>query len=156
MLNQSRPVHDSPTYVKSVTLTAYEPGDLIYVVSGIAYPASSQADQSSEAANQVLFATNFFGICQSQKLVTDASTDEISVLRLVEYQFTCDSDTYVVGDYIAANESAGGTALEDQVVKKSSTAAHAIAYCTKQVPVADTKVWGLLIDPLARPNVALT
>lgn len=126
-----RPVSDQLVYVPTVTLTAYEPGDLLYLATGIATLAISQADQTSLAANQALFADNFLGVCHGKKLAATSGTGEIAVSLEGEYEYPCAATTFLFGDFIAAVESAGGVALENQVVAKTATRADAIGMCVK-------------------------
>ena len=118
-------------WVPSVASTAYEVGDLLYLNSGTATLASSQADGGTEAANQATFADNFLGVCGSPKLVSDATTADIGVSAEGVFNYPCDSTTWAVGEYVAACENAGGTGLEKQKVKKSATRADAIGECIK-------------------------
>lgn len=132
-------------YIKTVTLTAYEVGDLVYDNgSNAILPASSQADQLTEPANQRLFAQNFVGVCNGKKLVTDAGVQALPVIVDEEVQFTCVSGTYEVGDMLGADEAASGTALERQQVKKVLDATKAIALVTERGATV-TKIWGRLL-----------
>lgn len=136
-----KPTHDAPIYIPSAASVLYEPGDLIYESAGVAYPASSQADQASEPANQYMFARNFVGICNSQKLASDAGTTPISVSVGVDAELVAASDTYTYGDLVGADEASSGTALEDQQVKKVTSRAAAIGVVVKTTAAGATKVW---------------
>ena len=126
-----RPVSDLLCYVPTVASVAYNPGDLLWLDTGIAKKASVQADGGSLAANQATFADNFLGVCHGQKLASDGGTGEIAVEMEGEEEMACASTTWLFGDFVAAVEAASGTALEDQVVAKTSTRADAIGMCVK-------------------------
>jgi hypothetical protein len=147
-----RPVSDLLIYVPSVASTAYTQGDLLYLNSGVATLASAQADQSSEAANQALFADNFLGVCHGKKLASNSGTDEIAVSCDGEFEFPCDSTTWAVGEFAAAQEQSNGTQLENQKVKKTSTRADAIGVCVK----AGTSITKVRIVLWSRFNKPLT
>ena len=52
----------NPIVIAPNSAADIEIGDLLYFASDEALPASSQADQASEAANQALFHSNFLGV----------------------------------------------------------------------------------------------
>ncbi len=160
-LNQTRPVHDAPTFILSVASTLYNPGDLLYEsAAGVASPAGDMTDQLSEADNQKHFAKRFLGVCGTQKLASDATTTAVQVITNQEYQFTAASATYAVGTFLAADEAASGTALEDQQVKATTDPAAAIAAVTAEAAATTTKVWGRMLSKLDRafyqPGVGLS
>ena len=131
------------TYTKTVASTSYEPGDMLYDNgAGAILPASSQADQLSEALNQEMFAGNFVGICNGKKPSSDTGTDELPVITGDggEVRSACASTTWAVGDLVGAVEAASGTALEKQKVAKVADPALAIGRCT-QAGASLTLVW---------------
>lgn len=94
--------------------TVIEIGDLVYLDVDDVKPASSQADQGSEAANQLLFADNFMGVAMQRSRSGD--TDPIRVATLGVFEFICPSGTWEVGNLVGADENAAGDALLDQQV----------------------------------------
>lgn len=122
---------------------AIEVGDLMYDSgSGVAKPASSQADKLSEALNQAEFARNFIGVSNGQRLSTQTdSTSKIPIITDTLIEMPCVSDTYEIGDLIGVDEAASGTALEDRQVKKVTSRHLAIGVATKRYGSATTKVW---------------
>lgn len=153
MLNLSRPIHDAPVFMPSAASTLYEPGDLLWNDSGVAKPASAMPDQGTEGDNQTYFAARFLGICGSQKLAANTGTNDVQIIFREEYQFNCASSTFVVGDYVAGDEDVSGTALEDQQVKKTSTAADAVAIVMKAESSASTKVFAVPLSILNRTAI---
>lgn len=147
-LNATRPIHDAPVFITSLASTLYEPGDLLWIDGGVAKPASSQVDQLSLGANQIEFAENFCGICGSQKLASDAGTTAVQAIQNVEYQFTCASATFAVGDLLGVTE-VGGTAVSDTIVVKVTDPSAAIAVVT-EAATSSTKVWGRVLSRFDR------
>ena len=101
-----------------------EDGDLVYEVSGIAYPASAQADGGNEAANQLSFAETFAGVAMAKtglqsgetsfRLTTDPGYTLVATTG--DFEFPCPSTSFSPGDLIGADENADGDALLDQQV----------------------------------------
>jgi len=118
--------------------TVIEIGDLVYLATDDARPASDQADQASEAANQELFHDNFAGVAMQRSRAGD--TQPIRVATTGAFEFVCPSGTFEVGALIGVDEAASGTALEDQQVAAVATANLAVGRCAKRVASADTKV----------------
>lgn len=124
-------------------------GDLMYHTGDDARPASSQADQGTEAANQELFAANFAGVANSARLSTQSTAGVVRVQTDGLYEFTCTSSTFEIGDFVGADEAASGTALEDQSVKAVDDPNLAIGVVVKRYATATTKVWCRLISRVA-------
>jgi hypothetical protein len=121
--------------------TVIEIGDLVYQDTDDAKPASSQADQGSETANQELLADNFLGVAMQRSRSGD--TDAIRVASTGVFEFDCPSGTFELGDLVGVDEAAGGTALEDQKVAAVGASTYAIGRVAKRVATAATSV---LID----------
>ena len=113
-----------------------EIGDLVYQDTDDAKPASSQADQGSETANQELLADNFLGVAMQRSRSGD--TDPIRVATTGVFEFDCPSGTFELGDLVGVDEAAGGTALEDQKVASVSASIYAIGRVAKRVATAAT------------------
>ena len=118
--------------------TVVEIGDLIYQDTDDAKPASGQADQGSETANQELFADNFLGVAMQRS--RNGDTDPIRVATTGVFEFDCPSGTFELGDLIVVDEAAGGTALEDQQVDGVSVSQYAVGRVAKRVATAATSV----------------
>ena len=126
-----------------------EIGDLCYLATDDVRPASSQVDQTSETLNQLEFARNFLGIAVSRDTATATVAGVVRVQTTGIFQLTCASDTYEVGNYVAADEDTGGTFLEDQQVKKTADRNSAIGIVVARVASADTKVWVKIVSRVA-------
>jgi len=118
--------------------TVIEIGDLIYQDTDDAKPASSQADQGSETANQELFADNFLGVAMQRSRSGD--TDPIRVATTGAFEFDAASGTFELGDLVGADENAGGDGLLDQQVASVSASKYAIGRVAKRVATAATSV----------------
>lgn len=113
-------------------------GDLLYQDVDDAKPASSQADQESETANQELFADNFLGVALQRS--RDGDTAPIRVATTGVFEFACPSGTFELGDLVGADEHSGGTALLAQQVAKVSAGKYAVGRVAKRVAVSATTV----------------
>ena len=87
--------------------TVVEIGDLVYLDTDDAKPASAQADQRTEAANQELFHDKFAGVAMQAS--RDGDTQPIRVATAGVFEFDCLSATFEVGKLIGADENAAGT-----------------------------------------------
>lgn len=118
--------------------TEIEIGDLVYLDTDDVKPASSQADQSSESANQTLFATNFLGVAMQHS--RDGDTAPIRVATTGVFEYICPSATYEIGDLMGIDEATSGTALEDQVLAAVSNASEAIGRVAARAASATTSI----------------
>ena len=128
----------NPVVAAVEAATVIEIGDLTYQDTDDAKPASSQADQSSETANQELFADNFLGVAMQRSRSGD--TDPIRVASTGVFEFDCPSGTFELGDLVGVDEASSGTALEDQQVAAVAASAYAVARVAKRVATAATSV----------------
>src|SRR3972149_3669278 len=122
----------NPVVAAVDSTTVIEIGDLVYQDTDDAKPASAQADQGSEAANQELFADNFLGVAMQRSRSGD--TDPIRVATTGVFEFDCPSGTFELGDLAGADENAGGDALLDQQVAKVSQSRFAIGRVARREP----------------------
>lgn len=128
----------NPVVLPVDSATAIEIGDLVYLATDDARPASSQADQGTEVANQELFHDNFAGVAMQRSRAGD--TQPIRVATTGVFEFVCPSGTFEVGALVGVDEATSGTALEDQQVAAVATPNLAVGRCAKRVAAADTKV----------------
>lgn len=123
--------------------------DLMYHDTNDAKPASSQADGGSEGANQTTFASKFAGVAAESKGST-AAAGTIAVKPDWIGEIDCSSNTFEIGDKVAACEQSNGTQLENQKVKKTGNGPDAIGYCIKRVASAATRVRVRLISRVTK------
>jgi len=114
-------------------------GDLLFHTGDDAKPASSQADQLTEALNQKTFARAFAGVAAEAHLTTDAA-GTIQATRDGVYDFDCVSSAWEVGDLVGPKEQSNGTQLENQKVVKVTDPDLAIGYCVRREASAKTRV----------------
>jgi hypothetical protein len=131
----------SPVMLPVDATTVIEIGDLLYLDTDDAKPASAHADQGTEVANQEAFHDKFAGVAMQAS--RNGDTQPIRVATSGVFEFDCLLTTFEVGKLIGVDENAGGTALERQLVAPVATANLAIGRCAKRVSPAATRV---LID----------
>ncbi len=131
----------NPVVAAVDTATVIEIGDLVWQDTDDAKPASSQADQGSETANQELLVDNFLGVAMQRSRSGD--TAPIRVATTGVFEFDCPSDTFELGDFAGADENTAGDALLNQQMAKVSESRYAVGRIAKRQPVATT---GLLVD----------
>jgi hypothetical protein len=134
----------SPIVIPVDSATVIEIGDLVYLDTDDAKPASSQADAGTEAANQEAFHDLFAGVAMQRSRAAD--TAPIRVATRGVFEFPCPSASFEVGALIGASENSGGDGLEDQQVEGVATANLSIGRCAKRVNPAATTV---LVDIVA-------
>ena len=103
-----------PVEVAVESATVISIGDLVYLDTDDAKPASDQADQGTEAANQELFHVNFLGVAMDRSDAGDTKTIKVATEGV--FEFSSASATFQPGAMVGAAEAASGTALEDQTV----------------------------------------
>ncbi|MFH1924367.1 MAG: hypothetical protein ABIP48_31330 [Planctomycetota bacterium] len=128
----------NPVVAAVDSATVIEIGDLVYQDVDDAKPASSQADQGSETANQELCADNFLGVAMQRSRSGD--TDPIRVATTGVFDFDCPSGTFELGDLVGADENSGGDGLLDQQVAAVAASQYAVGRVAKRVATAATSV----------------
>lgn len=125
-----------------------EIGDMVFLDSGAAKPASVQVDQGSSAANQTVFHENFVGVAMQASPLGEASSIRIATTGV--FEFTCDAATTELGAGIATAVNPTGDTLYDQKVVVTPSLATAIGRCAKQVSVASTRVLVDIVSAVMR------
>jgi len=128
----------NPVVAAVDSATVIEIGDLVYQDTDDAKPASSQADQGSETANQELFADSFLGVAMQRSRSGD--TDPLRIATTGVFELDCPSGTFELGDLLGADENAGGDGLLDQQAAKVAASKYAIGRVAKRVATASTSV----------------
>lgn len=138
----------SPVMLPVDSATVIEIGDLVYLATDDARPASSQADQGTEPGNQSLFHDSFAGVAMQAS--PSGATQSIRVATSGVFEFDCLEATFEVGALIGVDENAGGTGLEDQKVVAVSQIDGAIGRCAKRVNPAGTRVLVDIVSTVLR------
>ena len=128
----------NPVVAAVDSATVIEIGDLVWLDTDDAKPASAQADQGSETANQEKLADNFLGVAMQRSRSGD--TSPIRVATTGVFELDCPSGTFELGDLVGADENAAGNALLNQQVAKVSASKYAIGRVAKRVASAATAV----------------
>ena len=128
----------NPVVAAVDSATVIEIGDLVWQDTDDAKPASDQADQGSEAANQGTLAGSFLGVAMQRSRSGD--TAPIRVATTGVFEFDCPSGTFELGDLVGADENAAGDALLNQQVARSRQPPYAIGRVAKRLAVAATSV----------------
>jgi hypothetical protein len=128
--------------------TVIEIGDLVWLDTDDAMPASSQADQGTEVANQQLFHDLFAGVAMQASASGD--TQPVRVATTGVFEFDCLSAPAEVGDLIAPDENGAGNALLNQTVVKVANANAAVGRCAKRVNPAGTRVLVDIVSSVAK------
>jgi len=127
-----------PVMLPVDSATVIEIGDVLYLDTDDAKPASAQPDQGTESANQQLFHDLFAGVAMQASPAGE--THPIRVATTGVFEFDCVSTTLEVGDLMGADENTGGTALLNQTVAKVTNANAAVGRCAKRLNPAGTRV----------------
>jgi hypothetical protein len=128
----------NPVVAAVDSATMIDIGDLVYQDTDDAKPASAQADQGSEAANQQLLASKFLGVAMQRSRAGDTSPVRVATTGV--FEFDCPSGAFELGDLVGVDENATGDALLNQQVDGVGSGANAIGRVARRVPEAATSV----------------
>ncbi len=122
--------------------TVIEIGDLVYLDTDDAKPASSQADQGHKAASQTLFASKFLGVAMQRSRAGDTDANRVATSGV--FEFDCTSGTFELGD-IVGPETVGpkegdNDPLLSQRVVRVSESHQAVGRIVKRATTAATSV----------------
>lgn len=121
--------------------TVVEIGDLVWLETDDARPASVQADLGNKAANQERFADKFLGVAMQRSLAGE--TDPIRVATTGVFELDCAAASAELGELVGVDENATGDALLAQRVAKVAAAKLAIGRVARR----ETAMKGtLLVD----------
>lgn len=137
-----------PVMLPVDSATVIEIGDLVYLDTDDAKPASAQADQGTKSANQELFHDKFAGVAMQASRSGD--TQPIRVATAGVFEFDCVSSTFEVGKLVGVDENVAGTLLEDQVSIGVATSNLAVGRCAKRVNPAATRVLVDVVSTMQR------
>jgi hypothetical protein len=128
----------NPVVAAVDSATVIEIGDLVCQDTDDTKPASAQADQGSETANQQLFAGKFLGVAMQRSRAGDTSPVRVATTGV--FEFDCPSGTFELGDLVGVDENATGDALLDQQVDGVGSNANAIGRVARRAAEAATTV----------------
>jgi hypothetical protein len=113
-------------------------GDLLWLDTDDARPASAQEDQGTKPANQAEFAANFLGVAMQRSRAGDAAPIRVATTGV--FEFDCTEEAFELGDLVGAEENEDGDALLDQQLDKVASAQHAIGRVARREPAETTRV----------------
>jgi len=128
----------NPVIAAVDSATVIEIGDMLWLDTDDAKPASSQADQGTETDNQTLLTSKFLGVAMQRSRAGDTSPVRVATTGV--FEFDCPSGTFELGDLIGVDEDSGGTELCDQQVASVASATYAVARIAKREASAVTSV----------------
>jgi hypothetical protein len=138
----------SPVILPVDSATVIEIGDMVYLDTDDAKPASAMADQGSESANQQFFHDAFAGVAMQASAAGE--TQPIRVATAGVFEFDCLSATLEVGDLMSSDEHSGGTSLLNQTVVKVTSANAAVGRCAKRLNPAGTRTLVDIVSSMMR------
>jgi hypothetical protein len=121
--------------------TVVEIGDLVYLDTDDAKPASSTTWTTNLAGTQAVLTPKFLGVAMQRS--RSGETAPIRVATSGVFEFDCASTTAELGATVGAAANTGSTALENQKVVAVANNAYAIGRVAKRLATAATT---LLID----------
>lgn len=125
---------------------AIEQYDLLYLETDDVRPASAATDLTVKLQNQIYFAQRFVGLSLDARAVADGAKTDFPVAPFAVVEIDCVSSTFHFGDKVAATENAGGTALMDNKVEKTTDADAAIGIVLDEYASATTRIRVALIS----------
>ncbi len=141
----------NPVRLPVDSATVIEIGDLVYLDTDDAKPASAQADGGTLAANQEALHDKFVGIAMQSSVTGE--TLPIRIATTGVFEFDCAADTFELGELIGPVENVAGSALEDQSVISVAAANLAIGRCARRVASNDTRVFVDVVSTVMKGGV---
>ena len=117
--------------------TVIEIGDLVWLDTDDAKPASDFTWDSDTATTQDSFVDSFLGVAMQRSRSGD--TDPIRIATRGMFEFVCASAAFEIGDLIGPAK-ASGNALEDQKAVAVTDPARGLGHVAKREASAVTKV----------------
>lgn len=125
-----------------------EIGDLVFLDSGAARPASAQEDQGSSLLNLNTFHDQFVGVAMQASPEGTASSVRIATTGV--FEFECDPQTHEIGGLLSVAANGTGVALVDQKVAAATAFEAAIGRCAKPTTVAVNRVLVDIVSTVMR------
>jgi hypothetical protein len=140
----------NPVVLPVDSATVIEIGDLVWLDTDDAKPASASTYGANLAAAQETFHDKFAGVAMQQSRAGDA--DPVRVATTGVFEYDCASATFEVGARIGVDANAGATALLNQQVIGTAAANPelSIGTCAKRVATADIKVLVDIVSAVTR------
>ena len=131
----------NPVMLPVSTNSVVEIGDLVYLDTGTAKPATDLAHQGTFLLNQHTFQDSFVGVAMQASPAGEA--DAIRIATSGVFEFDADSSAYELGEQLGCAENSTNDGLLSQSLALSSTIGGTLGRCAKQKPLGVTRA---LID----------
>jgi hypothetical protein len=118
--------------------TVVEIGDLVWLDTDDAKPASGIANQGSKTANQTALKAKFLGVAMQRSRIDDVAPIRVATTGV--FEFDCPSGTFELGDLIGGDTNAAGALLLNQQAAKVASSSCAIGRIAKRQASATTSV----------------
>lgn len=118
--------------------TVIEPGDLLYVSSGVVAPAADFTWTTDLATTQAAFAAAFAGVAYSGSADGETEPVSVDISPLAVYESALSPAALDVGDLLAPAETV--SALANQTLDAVSSAAQAIARAMETATASSSSV----------------
>ena len=140
----------NPVVLPVDAATVIEIGDLVWLDTDDAKPASASTYGASLAAAQETFHDKFAGVAMQRSRAGD--TQPIRVATTGVFEYPCASAAFEVGARVGADDNTAGNALVNQLViaVASANPERSIGSCAKRVGTADTKVLMEIVSTVTR------
>lgn len=129
-------------YVKkapSPASTMINPGDALWLNSGVLAVASTLAWDSTLAQTQIDFRAKFVGVAIDQKIATDPGTQDVTFDTVGEFFVPCAalSGAHHIGEFVAPDKDTGNNLLDQQWVIVAD-AAHGVGVLVEEAANGQT------------------
>lgn len=138
----------NPVMLPVDSATVIEIGDLVYLDTDDAKPASSLSDGGTLTANQEALHDAFVGVAMQAS--ASGSTADIRVATTGVFELACAAATFEVGDLVGGSENTAGNALEDQKAIAVGTENLAIGRCARREGTASASVLVDIVGTVTR------
>ncbi len=119
--------HVSYPYARAI---AIDIGDLVFVSSDYAVPASSLTGTGTQAGDATAFVPVFAGVASERKLAT-SSAGTVDVTPYWVGDVPCAAATWNVGDLVTVVENGSNNGIVTQQLQKTTTASVALGVCVR-------------------------
>lgn len=121
--------------------TAIEAGDLLFLDTDDAKPASSEAWNTDLATTQANFTNHFLGIAMADHEAGSGAVKHfpVDISPSSVYEMDCESETHEFGDMLGVAKDTGNALLPAKL--KKAVAASSCFRCIRRDPSAATRVY---------------
>jgi len=134
----------NPVTVPVASATVIEIGDLVYLASGAALPATSLADAGTKAQNQEAFHDAFIGVSMTRS--RNGDTTPITVATSGVFEFDCVSSSLALGALVGpiGTGASDAVGVANQSVESVATANLAVGRVNKATTSATKVLVGIV------------